>query len=144
MNFTYSSNLQSVVNNLKKELTDLQSDKLLRTAALDAQAIIQNRVQQEGRGADDSLGSYSSSYAEKRREAGRQTRIKDLTFSGDLFRNWVTESQGSSYTVGFASKREADKADWLEARFGRIFYLASDEQAQIEANILTQIAKILK
>lgn len=144
MKFSYKSNLKQVVSNLNNSLNELQSDKLLRTAALDAQAIVQTRVQQKGEGTQGSLGSYSSAYAKKRAKAGRQSRIKDLTFQGDLFRSWVMEGSGKGYSVGFASKREADKAEYLEARHGDIFFLSNDEKAQIEANILTQIAKILR
>jgi hypothetical protein len=137
----YSSNQNQVIAGLIAQLNELQTDKVLRIAALDAQAIIQNRIQQKGSGTN---GSYSSNYAKKRRKAGRQTRIKDLTMQGDMFRSWISAKNGQGWATGFAAAREAKKAEWLEIRFGPIFYLSNSELTLIEKSITTEINAIFK
>lgn len=145
MNIKYTSNLQSVINSLESKINELQSDKLLRTAAFDAQAIVQERVQQGGSGVSNSLGDYSPGYAKKRRKTGRQVSYKDFTMEGDLWRNWQVEGSGKSYAVGFATKREADKAEYLEAyNGGPIFELSNSELSQVQEGIENTVKQILK
>lgn len=110
----------------------------LRRGAVEAVAIIADRVQHRGEGSDGQrlvtksskrLGAYEKSYALQRIKAGRQTAIMDLTKDGDLFRSWnVLTNEPTMATAGFMSNKEADIAEYIEDYHGPIFNLSSSEQ----------------
>lgn len=73
---------------------------------------IQRRVQNTGLGSNDRpLKRYSTNYARKRRETGRQARFRDLTFSGNMFQSLTVESIGKNRVkMFFGSASERQKA----------------------------------
>jgi hypothetical protein len=134
-----SSNSAEVYDSLLGKIKILrETDKVVRIASLDALVQIVDRVQQKGEKSDGSKiggGKYSTGYAAKRKKAGRQTSIIDLTFSGDMFDNFTVSPSGrNEYEVGFRNKESADKSEWMEARFGEIFSLSpSEEELNLKA-----------
>jgi hypothetical protein len=127
----------------------LNGQKLLRYTALQTQTTIQTRVQQRGLNSSSTLiggGKYSGSiikpafgkaktfgskrrlkkitgnegYAELRVKLGRQIAYIDLTFSGDMFKAFITTPSGNGWAVGFTNGQSVI-AGYNENRFGRIF-----------------------
>lgn len=103
------------------------TEKALRVAALDAVAIVQDRVQQAGDGTKNHLltrsltgnGIYSKSWMSARRGKGLQVAKVDLTFDGDLWLNWqLLSSDTKTAEIGFMSDRVADIAGYLEDYYG--------------------------
>lgn len=130
---------------LKNQLDVLaNTDRITRQAAFDSVAIIQARVQQRGHAVDGTLKPYAASTMKHRRKAGRQTGYKDLTFRGDLFRNWAVSPVGKTgYAVGFLGKRSGDIARYQEAREGVIFELSRNELQTVQEAIENQVKEIL-
>lgn len=136
MSFRLETNVEQVVTVLISQLDALRdSDKLLREAALNATALITNRVQNRGElaaGGKIGGGRYSAGYARTRRKEGRQTGFIDLTMTGQMLDNFTVAGDGKSgYVVGFATDREGQKADWQEAYFGKIFILSPTESKEV-------------
>lgn len=81
------------INELLANIDKVVSDALLILAG-DAKAIIQNRVQQQGKTASgNSTGQYTQKYKKHRENEGYQTSYMDLTYSGEMWRSiGVTET----------------------------------------------------
>ena len=153
-----------------KEL--LNGKKLLRYTALQTQTVIQTRVQQKGLNSSNTLiggGKYSGSiikpafgkaktfgskrrlkkitgkegYAELRQKLGRQIAFIDLTFSGDMFKAFITAPNGNGWAVGFTSGQSVI-AGYNEKRFGRIFGPTQQEYKFFLTLINLSVSKILK
>jgi hypothetical protein len=153
-----------------KEL--LNGQKLLRYTALQTQTVIQTRVQQRGLNSSSALiggGKYSGSvikpafgkaqtfgskrrlkkitgkegYAELRQKLGRQIAYIDLTFSGDMFKAFITAPNGNGWAVGFTSGQSVI-AGYNEKRFGRIFGPTQQEYKFFLSLVNVAIEKILK
>lgn len=139
--FTIESNAENVFFNLRRSilLVDDNMEENLRKAAVDSVAIIADRVQQRGYSSSGSRlvtkarikqGAYSKAHAQRRAERGLQTGHVDLTFEGDLMRNWdVLASSPTEAVVGFRSPEQAAIATYLEDEYGEeIFNLSNSEQ----------------
>lgn len=143
--FRIKSNGEKAYAALKARLNLLaNTDRITKQAAFDTAALIQARVQQRGQAVDGTMKPYAASTVKQRRKQGRQVNYKDLTFRGDLFRNWTVSPVGkTSYAVGFLSKRSGDIARYQEAREGTIFELSRDEQQTVQTAIENQVKQIL-
>lgn len=143
--FKLQSNGPKIYAALKKKLDVLaNTDRITRQAAFDSAALIQARVQQRGQAVEGALKPYAPSTMKQRRKAGRQTGYKDLTFRGDLFRNWAVSPVGKTgYAVGFLAKRSGDIARYQEAREGVIFELRRNELQTVQEAIENQVKEIL-
>lgn len=141
------SNLQDVIQDLIIKIDNLgDSDKVLRQAAFDADALISDRIQQDGLKANETpiQSFYSVGYAKKRSKGGLQSRFVDLTFSGDMMGDFVPAPIINGWVIGFRSQKNADKAEFNEQRFGKIFELSNSEKEIIIQGINETISDILR
>lgn len=113
-------------------------DKIARIACLNSVALISQRVQNQGLDSNEqSIGTYSKSWAQQRIKKGRQTAFIDLTYSStDTMMDYFTFSPlAKDYVVGFSQDFAGQKADWNEERFGTIFQLSNEELSDINNEI---------
>jgi hypothetical protein len=152
----------------------LASDKnyLLRAAAVESVSLIQDRVQQQGakssgqqigkyndfakfRGARRKAKSFASkkryskttskmTYKQLRQTLGLQVNYIDLTFSGDMFRDWGAFPISDGWANYFKSKKQRKKSQELEARFGQIFFPTKSELVILFRYINRQAINALK
>ncbi len=111
---------------------DLFAEKITRAVALTCKAVLEERVfaSEGGRKTDGSLiGVYSKAYYARRvKEKGRTNKDINLTYTGQMFQDLsVGVGDNGSYTVGFQNQFNADKAGWMEERFGTIFQISENE-----------------
>lgn len=132
INDNYNSSIANRIN----QLNDMaNANKLFRTAALNSLSMISYRVQNQGEGvngkiqssSDRKFGAYSYNYGKKRDKDGRQTSIIDATYSGDMMDNFVPLKKGNEFMLMFRGKESADKAEWMEDRFGELFSMTEQE-----------------
>lgn len=125
-------------------------EKALRVAALDAVALVQSRIQQDGKGVNGQLsskaktrfGAYSSTWGKTRSMMGRQTGFIDWTFDGNLFRAWQLLSiSGYEALIGFNDSTKAELAEWLEAKHGQAFALTDAEQSIVAQSFIDTYRK---
>jgi len=140
--------------------------------------IIIDRVQQQGKKADgSSFGKYSEavvpywffkgkgtksnahkiglkrhgyffSYKDFREINGRQTKFKDFTFTGEMFRDIETNIQVKNGDIIYCSiypKREFNqkKLDWNSAKFGKILQASDLELANTQDDYVFHIVDLL-
>ena len=67
-------------------------------------------------------------YKELRDIQALRTDIVDLTYRGDLKKDFAIEKDGQSYLIGFKTKPESLKRLALERQFGPIFYATQQER----------------
>lgn len=125
-----------------KNTLPIEIEKALRMAGLDAVVLVADRVQQKGESVSGKMvtkssksdGVYSKGHKKARNKKNLQTGHVDLTYDGDLMRDWqLLKSDSKSSEIGFISDTQSDKAEYLEAYYGDIFKLkANEEDAVIE------------
>lgn len=119
-------------------------DKLARIACLNSVALISQRVQNQGLNSNEqSIGTYSESWAAQRVKKGRQVKYIDLTYSGEMMDSFTFSPLGKDYAVGF-SDNQGDKADANEKRFGTIFQLSKEELEDINKEIQNGLNEYFK
>lgn len=131
----------------KRFVTASQADTLLRLVALGMQERTFTRIHDRGEKADNKpIGKYSDSYMKLRqskkynRDASRKI-ILSLTrqMEGDYK---VIALSENAYSLGFDNQFNADKADWAEERFGKIFALTDDELGQVRLIVKEYLDKV--
>ncbi|HRG02021.1 MAG TPA: hypothetical protein PKZ75_12965 [Bacteroidia bacterium] len=134
------SNLGTTLLSLKNAFVNdlpIVTEKALRLAGLDAVVLVADRIQQKGNSVSGRMttkskkpdGVYSKGHKKTRDKRNLQTSHVDLTFSGDLMRNWqLLSSDTKSAEIGFMNDSESDKAGYLEDYYGQIFALTKDEE----------------
>lgn len=89
--------------------TNLISSNMVRSVAVDAIAIMRQRVQGQGRNLQDQqMGKYSKSTKRHRAKRGRQTAYRDLTDTGRMMRaihvmHITKTQQGHVAVIGFST-----------------------------------------
>lgn len=128
----------------------IHTEQALRLAAMDALALVQNRIEQKGQGINGNLtskaakkyGSYSRGWGVKRSKAGRQANYIDWNFNGDLWRAWQVLSVGTKEAlIGFTDGEINAIADYLEDMHGEAFGLTEQEKEMVLETIKEYINK---
>lgn len=144
---TIVTNMDQVLKASLKQLESLlDDDKITRQAALDAVALVSNRVQNDGKKTDGSeiQSFYSKGYASKRSKKGLQTNFVDLTFTGDMMDSFIPFQNEGDWVAGFNSEKQGQKAEWNEMRFGTIFELSQSELQIIEKGIIQRVGALIQ
>lgn len=106
-----------------------------------------NRIFKRGLASDGRLierGYRSPGHRKKRRDRGRQVRIKDLNFTSDLLRSVQTGVAGNSYAMGFISNQSRLIASGQEQQTKRNIWEVSETEERIfERSLLKNIDRVL-
>lgn len=104
-------------------------------AANSLKGLISERVFNNSAGVEEKIfGSYrSASYKKKREAAGRQTKIKDLQFTGTLKNDLNIGNYNGKVAVGFSTKRSDDivMGQESEKQIGFPIFSANNEEVDI-------------
>ena len=153
------SNLGTTLLSLRNAFVNelpIATEKALRMAGMDAVVLVADRIQQKGNSVGGRMttkskkpdGVYSKGHKKARNKRNLQTVHVDLTYSGDLMRNWqLLSSDTKSAEIGFMNDSEADKAQYLEDYYGEIFALTKEEEtivtetfnSELESNFVKKI-----
>ena len=124
---------------LLQQLTD--PNKVLRTALTNLHALISERVQIFGQLTNGQrILGYSTGWEKVRKSKGRQTAHVDLTFSGDMFRDFNLYPINKGFGLGFSSKAQFDKMEWLTDQKG-VFILPSEQEKELAAKDIIKAAQ---
>jgi hypothetical protein len=78
------------------------------------------------------LGKYSNSYAKQRSRSGRQSKVKDLEFTGALRRDIRTVRNGKNILIAAPSIDERKKISYIEEQSAKnIFDLSKNERSDV-------------
>jgi hypothetical protein len=133
-------NFKRTINKLEstKDSLDGKTNFYLKLAQL-LNASIQIRVQRQGLGVDNKkMPAYSQKYSEWKKNKGRKTGYRDLTFSGNMFKSLTSEQYQSGARMFFNSSAETNKARGNQNRFK--FFGISDREINI---IKREIKKLI-
>ena len=142
-----TTNLDEVLGRLVGKLQDLNNpngearDLMLRQVASDTVAQVTYRIHTEGlNSAGKPIGEYANSYM-KIRESSKYNRSSSkkiiFSLSGQMENDFnIVANQANHYGLGFKNTINADKAQWLQERFGRVYDLTEKEKdhANLVAN----------
>ena len=126
---------------------------LLYIAANEVNAEFQNRVFNSEEGAKDKtgkgLGGYSNKWAKVRKKAGRQTKFKDLEFTGSLRRSIRTARTENEAQILITSGLEVQKAKEKKKLTQKdIFSLSDSEKESFNEKVIklfnNEIEEIVK
>lgn len=119
-------------------------DSLLREISTSMLSVTKKRIHEDGLNANGSqIGTYTSSYLAVRRKNNLSNTNVNLFFTGDMQNDYkVIPISETEYGLGYDNKLNADKADWNEERFGKIFALTDDELEQVRDIIKEYLRKI--
>lgn len=130
-----------------KVLTAGQAESLVREIAVSMQTVTRRRIHNEGKNASGGqIGTYKPSYLEWRKNNGYSSSpAVKLFLTGQMQNDYkVVPLSKTEYGLGYDNKFNADKADWAEERFGKIFALTPDEMDDVRAIVTAYIQRIFK
>ena len=134
---------------LQKMASPQAVDSLVRGIAEGLLGEIKTRIHEEGKNAKGGqIGTYSYQYL-LRRQKPPFNRTSDrkviLSLTGQMENDFKVIGLGnSSYGLGFSNSFNADKAEWNEERYGKIYATTPDEKKLIHAEINDWIARTFK
>jgi hypothetical protein len=136
----YKSNAKSVIDNLKKQLHDLEKigiGNMVRAIASDVAASNVSRIHNDGKAVDgSSIGSYSPEYSNHRKKKGRQTNYVDLSFTGKLSKEFLPDSVGTNEIgVGFLTPYGAELSEHLEEKYRKKIWGVTQEDERVAQEI---------
>lgn len=128
------------INDSLPELEKLAYDAEL-LAAQKANELLFARTFASNDGVHDSknakLKGYSKAYAKKRENAGRQTKNKDLQFTGALFESVQVGIESNKPALGFLTQRSAEIAGFQEEQNNtKIFVLNQNEIDEVKKDVV--------
>jgi hypothetical protein len=140
-----------IINPLQGKLSKMVSqqslDTLCRTIAQTMLGEVRDRVHIEGKNANNAqIGQYSPDYIKVRvRKYNRTANPKViLALTGQMENDWSVIPLGNiSYGLGFKNSFNADKAGWVQEKYGRIYSLTKDELAMVQLIVNDWINKQL-
>ena len=131
---------KAITSKIEKKGDEL-SNFLYETALL-LNGKIQQRVQSKGQGSSGkSLKRYTKDYASRRASTGRQSKFRDLTYSGNMFQSLTAEKIGNNQVkMFFGSATEKAKAFYNEEKTP--FFSLSPNEKDILNKKLEEFAKL--
>jgi hypothetical protein len=125
-----------------QEVNDINSpvrDLMLRQVASDTLANVKFRIHTEGlNSAGQPIGEYSSAYLRVREKNNRGRNPKViLSLTGQLENDFsIVSNTANNYGLGFKNPINADKAEWLQDQYGKVYDLTEKEaqHANLVAN----------
>lgn len=128
-------------------LTLQEADSLLREISTTMLAITRERIHEAGLNANgSSIGEYSDRYLKLRESnnLGSDRQVK-LFFTGQMQNDYsVVDISDTEYGLGFQNQFNAEKADWAEDKFGKIYALTDSELDQVRAIVAEFVANTFK
>ncbi|MES2395673.1 MAG: hypothetical protein V4549_06705 [Bacteroidota bacterium] len=146
-----SLNIDGFTTSMSSMLAEIANGipDIIQIIALDAKALIRNRIQEKGLNAEEQeLDGYSPGYKKKKEKAGKYRGFTDMTLTGDMWRKTETisaEQRGHKYvvTVGGKDQLSENKIEWNSEHYGDILEVSSKEEQLLEQTMDDEIQKII-
>lgn len=148
---SFTSNFNDVLNDIVGKLGSINElngpgrDKVLRAVASDTITQLHERIHVEGKNTEGvEFGEYSNAYLKLRKKNGLSGSKIILRFEGQLEKLTIVGNENGKYSIGWISDFNADKAGWMEDRYGPIYDLSPSESAHAAAVAEDMIKQILE
>lgn len=142
---TLKGTLSKIIKRIENVEKNFTSGKSVEGIAQLLNSSIQRRVQEQGKGVDNKKMKmpYTKAYAKIKKDSGRQTKIRDLTFSGSMWQALTTERIRKGARMFFGGVEAANKAEGNQ-NFDKFFGLSKTEKDLINAELDKITEKIKK
>jgi hypothetical protein len=139
---SYKSNAKQVLNPLLTKLRGLKPnviDKVTREVAADLVGSNTRRIHNEAKAVDGSdIGDYKDgSYKKKREKLDKRTDKVNLSFSGQLSKEFSFEPTGGTVSVGFLTEYGANLHEVLEENYNKTIWGVTQEDERLAEEITT-------
>jgi hypothetical protein len=139
---SYKSNAKQVLSPLLRKLQGLKAnviDKVTREVAADLVGSNIGRIHNEAKAVDGSdIGDYADgSYKKKREKLQKRTDKVNLSFSGQLSKEFSFEPTGGTVSVGFLTDYGANLHEVLEENNNKKIWGVTREDEQFAEEITT-------
>lgn len=148
MTVHYTSTIDVMVAQIQAIFHPIVVDKLMRIMAFNILALMKLRIFTQGRKADgNAIGEYSDKYLQVRQKQYNRTGDRKIILSltrqmeNDLK---VDKLPNGEWGIGLSNAANDAKADANEQRFGAVFALTADEEAQMEVVISEELKRLLE
>lgn len=105
-------------------------DSLLRNIAINMLRETSGRIHEQGKNASgNQIGTYAPSYVKQRIKRNLRSPNKVILFyEGQMQRDYKVIPVQGGYGLGFDNSFNADKATWMQEKYGAIYDLTSEER----------------
>lgn len=114
----------------------LKSDKVIRTALSTTLAAHKARIFEKGLKEDGSkIGEYSEAYGKKKAALGKNPGFINFRLTDSMMNDYQIIQTKNNAGFGFRDSFNAQKAEWLQERFGDVFYI-NDSEMDLFTNVM--------
>ena len=137
----YAKNIEACINELEEKVPDF-----ILTFGVSLSNQIRERIQLRGEGKDGAFKKYTVKYDAYKTKKGKNQGFRDLTFSGDLMKEFVVYKNNKNYELGFKTELSKAKAEG-NTKFANVDNIieAKDDEIDLEIEQFeTSIMNLLK
>ena len=137
----YAKNIEACINELEEKVPDF-----VLSFGVSLSSQIRERIQLRGEGKDGAFKKYTKKYDAYKTKKGRNQGFRDLTFSGDLMKEFGVYKNNKNYEIGFKKELSKDIAEGNSKYAGVDNIIeAKDDEIDIEIEQFeTSIMNLLK
>lgn len=123
--------------NISRRVKDaITSDKTIRIALSTTIAVHKARIFEKGlKTSGGKIGKYSKKYGEFKSKLGRNPGFINFRLTDAMMNDYRVIASATEYGFGFNDDLNANKADWLQDRFGTVFEI-NDQELELYTNVL--------
>lgn len=137
----YAKNIENCVRELEEKVPDF-----ILTFGVSLSSQIRERIQLRGEGKDGAFKKYTVKYDAYKTKKGKNQGFRDLTFSGDLMKEFGVYKNNKNYEIGFKTDLSKAKAEG-NTKFANVDNIieAKDDEIDLEIEQFeTSIMNLLK
>lgn len=115
----------------------IRSDRVIRIALSTTLAAQKSRIFEKGlKTSGAKIGKYSKKYGEYKRKLGRNPGFINFRLTDAMMNDYqIIATKKDEYGLGFRDPFNADKADWLQEKFGTVFDI-NDQELELFTNVM--------
>jgi len=137
----YAKNIENCINELEEKVPDF-----VLSFGVSLSSQIRERIQLRGEGKDGAFKKYTVKYDAYKTKKGKNQGFRDLTFSGDLMKEFGVYKNNKNYELGFKTDLSKAKAE-ENTKFANVDNIieAKDDEIDLEIEQFeTSIMNLLK
>lgn len=137
----YKKNIEDCIKELEEKVPDF-----ILTFGVSLSSQIRERIQLRGEGKNGAFKKYTVKYDAYKTKKGKNQGFRDLTFSGDLMKEFGVYKNNKNYEIGFKTDLSKAKAEG-NTKFANVDNIieAKDDEIDLEIEQFeTSIMNLLK
>lgn len=139
--------MQAILKDITDYINNEGYSDIVLIALNEAKGTMQNRIFDSSDGSKDVTGkpmannaktgqAYSVSWGQVRKSYGRQTKVKDFSFTGSLVKSIQIVQEGGKYKITMS---DSAKANLIEKNEGKDIFSLSDEEQEVFKDVFREL-----